>query len=188
MVPIWFYTFCFVTSFSHWGWGNSGGGGRRSKVGCEMWMCVCGCSVGLSCQGRQFSLYCWIMAWYQFLRRVMKTTGKEKKWSNFSWKKTVLPWEHFGNRVPIGTLYLLLVSNLPYSTVMQNSVPEVFQREHCSQCTPTCFFWLASDTQMSNAVRACKQAKPILSRHVCASQELRTCQEQQQHTNTHLAQ
>ncbi len=47
---------------------------------------------------------------------------------------------------------------------------------------PHAFFWLASDTQMTNAVRACMQAKPMLSRHAWVSQELCSCQEQQQHT------
>jgi hypothetical protein len=39
---------------------------------------------------------------------------------------------------------------------------------------------------MSNAVNACTRAMPMLSRHVCARQELRACQEQQQHTKTQL--
>jgi hypothetical protein len=34
---------------------------------------------------------------------------------------------------------------------------------------------------MFNTVRACTQAKQMLSRHACASQELCSCQEQQQH-------
>ncbi len=178
---------------THWGWRKGGGGGRRSK---QMWygwlqdvdVCVCMfCWPFMSRQAVQL-WSCGIMVWYQFLRRVMKITGKETRYGPILHEKKVLPWDHFGNRVPIGTLYLLLVSNLPNSTVTRNSVSKVFRRERCSRSAPTCFFWLASDKQMSTAVRACTQAKPILSRHACASQELRNCQEQQQHTNTHLAQ
>ncbi len=31
------------------------GGVKGCAVGCEMWICVCVCSIGLSCQGMQFS-------------------------------------------------------------------------------------------------------------------------------------
>jgi hypothetical protein len=34
---------------------EEGGAKGCGVVGCQMWMCVCVCSVGLLCQGRRFS-------------------------------------------------------------------------------------------------------------------------------------
>jgi hypothetical protein len=111
------------------------GGVKGCAGGCEMRICVCVlCSVGLLYQGMR------LCSWYLFLRRVIIITGKEtRNGPILSNSGAVFLSEHFGSSVPIGTLDLLLVLNLPNSTVMQNSVPKVLQREHCSRGAPTCF-------------------------------------------------
>jgi hypothetical protein len=58
-----------------------------------------------------------VPVWYLFLRRVIVITGKETRNGPFLHEKKVFPWEHFGKSVPIGTLFMLLVSNLANSSV-----------------------------------------------------------------------
>jgi hypothetical protein len=117
---------------------HCGRGGRRSKKGCAG-----------SCK----MLFCWpflvsrqtvklmVPVWYLFLRWVIVITGKETRNGQFLHEKKVFAWEHFGKSVPIGTLFLLLESNLRNSTVTWNTFPKVFQREHFSQSAPTYFFF-----------------------------------------------
>jgi hypothetical protein len=74
---------------------------RDGAVGYEMWMYVCVCSVGLLCQGRWFSFDLVESSSYVGL---WKSTGKNKETSYFCMKKVFL-WDHFGNRLPIATLF-----------------------------------------------------------------------------------
>ncbi len=54
---------------------------------------------------------------------------------------TVFPSEHFGNSVPMETLFYNLVHSPQISTVAGNTLGAVFWWEHCySQSAPICFF------------------------------------------------
>ena len=138
-------------------------------------------------------LFCWpflvsrqtvklmVPVWYLFLRRVIVITGKETQTGPFLHEKKLFPWEHFGKSIPIRTLFMLLVSNLSNSTVMWNTFPKVFHREHFSQSIPTSFLGWHLIHSWPILLEHCMQAKQMLTRHEHASQELFSCQQQQQH-------
>ncbi len=161
---------------------------REGAVGCEMWMCVCVCSFGLSCQGRRLS-FDPVESWCGTSSYVgsWKSTGNKQRDSLFSHEKKGSFGTTLGTEFQSEHFFLLLVLNLTNSSGTRNSVPKLVRRELCSQSGLSCFFsagiWY-TDAQCCQDMR--ERAKPILSRHARMSQELRTCQEQQQHTNTLL--
>jgi hypothetical protein len=137
------------------------------------------------CTGSCEKLFCWpflvsrqmvmlvVPVQYLFLRRVIIITGKEKRNGQILRNSgAVFLLEHCRCSVPFGTLDLLLVCNLRNSTVTRCTAPRVFQKVHCTRSAPPSFFLMASDTQISNAIRACMQPKQMMTRLACARQEL----------------
>ncbi len=122
--------------------------------------------------------------WIKFLCRVVEKYREKQRNILFLHEKSVPLgplWEQTSNCNP----FLILVSNLTNSSVTRNSVPKVVQRELCSQSGLSCFFQLASDTQMSNAVKTCMRGPSQYCQGICARAKNSAPAESNNSTQTH---